>query len=87
MRVQTKLVRDGNSWSVRLSKPLLKMSDIKPGAEVIIYASLGKIIVYSPEVAKRANQKDKYEIAKEDVRNSLNEAFEQAWMEIFGAEE
>jgi len=35
MKRKTKLVRDGNSWAVRLPKPLLEASGLEPGANVV----------------------------------------------------
>lgn len=87
MKRQTKFVRDGNSWSVRIPKQALIDSGLKPDTEIVLRADAGKITIYSSEAAKQAGQKDKYDLAKQDVQKALDEAFEQAWLELFGLEE
>lgn len=87
MKHQTKVVRNGNSWSVRFPKQILEDSGLRPGSEVVLTAAPGRISIYSVKAAKQASQKDKYNLAKNDVQKALDRAFEQAWLEAFGLEE
>lgn len=82
------MARNGNSWSVRLLKPLLREAGIKP--EDVLYIEArpgGRIIISSENAIKLAAEHDKYDVARRDVREALDAAFDQAWLEIFGIEE
>jgi len=81
------MVRDGNSWAIRLPKQALQDSGIEPGASLVLRTNPGRITIYSVVAARRADKKDKFEATKQDVQKIWNEAFEQVWLDIFGADE
>lgn len=83
MLTQTKLVRDGNSWAVRLPKILLKLSGLPAGGPVQLAVRPGRIVIYKNGAAVS----DRYSAAKSDARQVWQEAFEQVWLEIFGVDE
>ena len=85
MKVPTTLVRNGNSWSIRLSKAILQASSIKPGEELIIKSAPGRVIIYSSQLTEA--QQDKFKLAKQDARQAWDEAFDQVWFEIFGPDD
>jgi hypothetical protein len=86
MKLQTKLTQNGNSWSIRLLKPFLQISGIKPNSKVLLVARPGQITIYSESAAKKLAGKDRLELAKQDAQTAWDEAFEQAWQDIFGVE-
>ncbi len=84
MYQKNKLVRDGNSWAIRLPKALLQLSGIKPGSEVKLEVKRGRIVIYP---ASKIINKDEYERAKQEAKQVWGEAFEDVWFEIFGIDE
>lgn len=84
MLQKTKLVRDGNSWAVRLPKMVLQLSGFRPGTAVQLEVRQDRIVIFP---ASRIISNDRHEVAKQDAREVWNKAFEDVWLEIFGLDE
>lgn len=82
MRLQTKLIRDGNSWGIRLPKAALALAGLKPGAKLDLEVRQGRLIL---RLTKRSAA-TKLDQAYQDVKAVWEEALEDAWLEIFGPE-
>jgi antitoxin component of MazEF toxin-antitoxin module len=84
MRFKTKLVRDGNSWAIRLPKPFRLMAGLKGGDTIYLEIKQDKIIIWPQR--KRIID-DKFEQARRDAKQGWDEAFEDIWFETVGDDE
>ena len=89
MALKTKIVRDGNSWAVRLPKAVLELSGIEPGSEVELLVKNRRIIIKAKPRNKRQRQadKDRFEEARQDMKQAWDEAFEDIWFQAVGIDE
>ena len=83
MHIQTKLVKSGNSWSIRLSKDALALAGLKPGQAIDLEVRPGRLILRRPKQATT----DKLDQAYKDVKPIWDQALKDAWSEMFGSEE
>ncbi len=84
MLQKVRVVRDGNSWAVRLPKAVLQHSGIKPREAIQLDVKQGRIVIYP---ASKVIINDKYEVARKDAKKAWDKAFEDIWFEIFGIDE
>jgi antitoxin component of MazEF toxin-antitoxin module len=79
---KTKVVRDGNSWAVRLPKGIMEITGITGGQIVYIRAGRDKLII-----SKSIVNVDSFKRGHYDSKKVWLQAFEDAWFEIFGIDE
>ncbi len=84
MRAQTKLVRIGNSWGIRLPKAVFESCGIKPGAKLDLEVRPGRLIIRLPG---QAIHDDAIKQAYKDVKIVWDEALKDTWLAIFGVDE
>lgn len=80
MRVQTKLARSGNSWSIRLSKEAIELSGLKPGQALDLEVRPGRLILRKPGLAAG----HKLDQAYNDVKPIWDQALKDIWFQVFG---
>ena len=84
MRVQAKLVQIGNSWGIRLPKAAIELCGLRPGTKLDIEVRKGRLILRRPGQAVPG---DTIGQAYKDVKAVWDEALEDVWFEVFGADE
>lgn len=84
MRVQVKVIKIGNSWGIRLPRKAFELCGMKPETKLDLEVRPGRLIIRKPG---QAVHDDKIEQAYKDVKLVWDEALEDAWLEIFGADE
>jgi antitoxin component of MazEF toxin-antitoxin module len=84
MRVQTKVVKIGNSWGIRLPKAVLELCGLKPGIKLDLEVRKGRLIIRHPG---QAVHNDNIQQAYTDLKVVWDEALEDTWLEIFGIDE
>ena len=84
MKLQTKLVRDGNGWVLRFPKNVQQLSGFEPGILLQLHVKQNRIIIYRGD---HSLPQSPYRIAYEQAKTDWNEAFTEAWIEMFGIEE
>ena len=84
MRLKTKLVKDGNSWAIRLPKAFRLMAGLKGGDTVYLEVNQDRIIIWPK---RKRIVDDKFEQARRDAKQGWDEAFEAVWLEAVGEDE
>lgn len=80
MSIRTKIVKSGNSWSIRLSKEALQLANLKPGQAIELEIRPGRLTLRHPHQAK----KHKLDQAYVDAKTVWDQALKDIWDEIFG---
>lgn len=83
MRLKTKLVKDGNSWALRVPKAALKLSGLRPSAELDLEVRPGRLILRLPK--QTAN--DRINQAHKDFKLVWEEALDDVWFQVFGPDD
>lgn len=84
MARETRIVKDGNSWAVRLPKDVLALSGLKGGEKINLVIRPGRIIIYSD---RRAFYKDRFLRSRRDAKQVIDKAFDDVWFDLFGIDE
>jgi antitoxin component of MazEF toxin-antitoxin module len=84
MRIKTKLVKEGNSWVIRLPKNVLALSGLRGGEAVNLEVSAGRITIRSQ---RQPALDDEVEAARLAAKQAWNEAFEETWLALVGTQE
>lgn len=84
MHLKTKLVRDGNSWVIRLPKSVLQLSGLKGGSTVFLEIKRGRILIWFKQ---KDSQDDVFEQSRKDAKKAWDKAFEDVWRQVVGEDE
>ena len=76
MYAKTKVVKSGNSWSIRLSKEALAFAGLKPGQELFLEVRPGRLILRKPRQVADHKLDHAYKDAKVVWEQALKEIVE-----------
>ena len=84
MYLTTKLVKDGNSWALRLPKTVLSLAGFKPKQNLFIEVRRDRIIIWTKQKEAEADYIQK---ARKDAKKAWDQAFEDTWRRVVGEDE